>query len=296
MSYFKEIILKFITYLLIEKGLSKATIEAYKKDVLFFSHFLEKEGMKQFSEISDDQILSYLTFLQEREYASSSRARIIFALKVFFRFLQREKHIGEKPLLFLESPKVWQLIPEVLTIGEIEKLMQIPNKNTFEGARDKAILEVLYGCGLRVSELCLLNINDVNDEQIKVYGKGGKERCVPIGKHAIIAIDQYLLIYRDQFACKNHQALFLSSRGKRIDRVTIWKQIKEYAKSAGITKIISPHTFRHSFATHLLERGADLRIIQEMLGHATISSTERYTHVNQKQLQEAFFRFHPHNP
>jgi integrase/recombinase XerD len=177
----------------------------------------------------------------------------------------------------------------VLSVGEVTALLAQPNPEERIGARDKAMLEVLYASGLRVSELCGLNIQDVGEEAVRVKGKGSKERVVPIAKSALNTVDHYLGKFRED----KEGALFLGSQGKRLDRITVWSRVKFYAKKAGITKSISPHTLRHSFATHLLENGADLRVIQEMLGHANIGTTDRYTHISRKHLHEAFERFHP---
>jgi integrase/recombinase XerD len=197
--------------------------------------------------------------------------------------------MSHDPTIYLESPKIWQLIPEVLTQEEVSRLLEAPDKESAEGVRDGAILQVIYASGLRVSELCQLNIGDLSDEQVRVVGKGRKERIVPIAKSAVAAVDEYLVRFRQE----GDGPLFLSRRGKRIDRITVWERVKFYAKKVGITKVISPHTLRHSFATHLLENGADLRLIQEMLGHANVGTTDRYTHVSHKHLHDAFAKFHP---
>lgn len=209
------------------------------------------------------------------------------AIKAFFRFLKREGVVEVNVAMYLDSPKLWQLIPEVLSLKEIEALLEISEI----GQRDRAILELLYGSGLRVSELCGLKMQDVDDTFVRVRGKGGKERVVPIGTRAIEALDAYLA-HRDD----EQGWLFLSKRGKQLDRTAVWKRIKVMAERAGITKTISPHTLRHSFATHLLDGGADLRIIQEMLGHSSIGTTDRYTHVSHKRLQAAFEQHSPERP
>lgn len=272
---------EFIAYLRSEKGLSPHSVEAYERDI---RSFLEKYP------IGVENVVCHLSDLKKKGYASSSISRALIAIKVFFRFLFREKFVDKNLSLLLETPKLWQLIPEVMTQEEVTRLLEAPNPETFPGARDRAILEVLYGSGLRVSELCALTLYSIDEESVKVMGKGRKERVVPIGRAALAAVDHYLLQFRDQFA---GDALFVTRRGKPIDRVTIWKMIKRYAAQTGIQKIISPHTLRHSFATHLLDQGADLRIIQEMLGHSHIGTTDRYTHVSQNRLHEAFSKFHP---
>jgi integrase/recombinase XerD len=276
----------FISYIASEKGLAVNTIEAYKRDLDNFTAFLQ--GIS-FSSVTSLQIIAYLSHLKQKGYASSSICRALMAIKVFFRFLTREGFIPSNPALYLESPKLWQLIPEVLSFEEVEKLLNQPDTEELPGARDKAILEMLYASGLRVSELCSMDLYSVDDTMVRVMGKGGKERMVPIGESAIKSLDHYLSFLDGV----EQKALFVNDKGKRISRNFVWKMIKDYAKKAGIAKNISPHTLRHSFATHLLDNGADLRIIQEMLGHASIGSTERYTHVSQSRLQEAFELFHP---
>ncbi|NGX45624.1 MAG: Tyrosine recombinase XerD [Chlamydiae bacterium] len=284
----QEHIQDFLLYLASEKGLSPQTVAAYGRDLKLFTNSLSSESLH----FSEKEVVAFFQELQKKEYASSSIYRAAMALKGFFRFLRREKLLKEETPLYLDTPKVWQLVPEVLTEEETERLLEMARPIDLIGARDRAILEVLYSCGLRASELCGLNIGDVDELSVRVKGKGGKERIVPISPPALEAIDHYLLHYRPQVG-KVSEALFLSSRGKRIDRVAVWTRVKTYAKAAGITRSISPHTLRHSFATHLLENGADLRIIQEMLGHASIATTDRYTHISQKHLHSSFDLFHP---
>lgn len=269
---------EFLLYLRSEKGLALNTIECYERDILKFILFLE--GREPSSE------LLYI-FLSTLKLASSSLARTIISLRVFFRFLLREKLISIDLTPYLETPKIWQLIPDVMTQDEVEKLLQI-SVHTWLDVRDRAILEVLYASGLRVSELCRLKIQDVGDEELRVVGKGDKERLVPIGRRAIASVDSYLAIRESR-----ESILFLNRKGKPCDRIYIWRMIKKRAKEAGIEKNISPHTLRHSFATHLLEGGGELRVIQEMLGHATIATTDRYTHVSRQRLQHMFNQYHP---
>lgn len=283
----KEWIDDFLDYLKSEKGLSSSTITAYKTDLLHFSSFVKSP----INQISKEDVLSFLANLQERKYASSSICRIFISIKVFCRFLKKEKILSDSPSLFLQTPKIWQLIPEVLSFQEVEILLNAPDPDSFEGARDKAVLELLYATGMRVSELCKLDIKDLHDTFVKVFGKGKKERIIPVGKCAIAAVDHYLLKIENKQ--EEFQALFVTKNGKRITRMFVWKKVKEYALKAGIQKSISPHTLRHSFATHLLENGADLRLIQDMLGHADIGTTDRYTHVTKLRLQNAFKNFHP---
>lgn len=282
----------FITYIISEKGLSPHTSEAYRRDIEDFLIFLSRRAcVKQWKEVQQHSIVDFLSLKKEHQYASASIARALIAIKVFFRFLKREGVIEENICHLLETPKVWQCIPHILSIQEMEQVLSQPDISSEIGLRDQAILELLYASGLRVSELCQLNLADVDDHYVRVRGKGGKERLVPVGLKAITAIDRYLH-FRDPTTDNRQQALFIGKRG-RINRYNVWKLVKFYVCLAGISKPISPHSFRHSFATHLLENGADLRVIQELLGHASISSTDRYTHVTCSHLQEAFQAFHP---
>ncbi len=275
----------FLVYLGSEKGLSPHTLAAYGRDLKSYA----KYSQGKVEEIDADQIIEYFQTLKNKGIASSSLCRALVSIKVFFRFLKREKIILTNPTVFLESPKMWQLIPEVLTVEEVGRFLEMPDSETAIGARDKAIFMVMYASGLRVSELCGLNLGDISDDQVRVRGKGNKERVIPIASIAVDAVDDYLTRFRTE----GDGPLFLSSKGKRIDRVALWERVKFYGRKAGISKEISPHTLRHSFATHLLENGADLRVIQEMLGHSNIATTDRYTHVSKKHLHEAFEKFHP---
>lgn len=283
----------FLSYLGSEKGLSQNTLAAYRSDITQFFAQLQGQGKLTINQIEEDDVLKFLSCLKSKEYAVSSICRAIVALKVFFRFLKQERIVEKDVTVNLDSPKMWHLIPEVLTISEVDALLHAPDITTMIGARDRAILQVLYASGLRVSEVCGLNLQDVDDRVIRILGKGGKERIVPIASSAVSAIDYYLVTFRQQSQDEKCVPLFVSKKGKRIDRVTVWKRIKFYAKVAGISKEISPHTLRHSFATHLLENGADLRVIQDMLGHSSIATTDRYTHMSQRHLVEAFKAFHP---
>lgn len=278
----------FLDYLRSERSLSKHTIEAYGRDIQAFSKFICKDVRI----VTSKDILSFLKHLKIKEYASSSVCRILISVKVFYRFLKKEGEIDIDLRHSFDTPKLWQLIPEVLSIEEVDTLLSQPETKDPIGARDKAILELLYATGMRVSEICSLKLNDLSDSLVKVTGKGKKERIVPVGQKAIQAVDHYLLNYRG--IIKDDDApLFVTRRGNPIDRTTIYHRIKIYAKSANIFKSVSPHTLRHSFATHLLENGADLRLIQDMLGHVDIGTTDRYTHVTGSRLKAAFKAFHP---
>lgn len=286
---YSTLIEDFLDYIRSEKGLSSHTAEAYGRDIRMFAAFVSPTPPK---EIQAEEILSFLSFLKSKNYASSTICRTLVAVKVFCRFLKKEGEIETDLGKYFDTPKLWQLIPEVLSFEEIEALLNQPQIEDAMGSRDKAILELLYATGMRVSELCSLKIKDLNETSIKVQGKGKKERIIPVGKKALQAIDYYLIHFRGEVK-EDGGRLFVNSRGKPIDRITIWAKVKAYAKSAGISKSISPHTLRHSFATHLLENGADLRLIQDMLGHEDIGTTDRYTHVTGSRLKTAFKNFHP---
>ncbi len=284
-----DLLSDFLSYLGSEKGLSSNTLLAYQRDNVYFIQFLKEKGIHQITSIREEDVISFLAHLKDKRYADSSICRRVIALKVFFRFLKREKIVDSDPLAHLDAPKFWQLIPEVLTVDEVNALLAAPDREQDDGVRDTAILTVIYASGLRVSEVCGLNLHSIDEDVLRVKGKGGKERIVPIAKAAVDAVDEYLLKVRKD---EEGDALFLI-KGKRIDRYFVWKRVKSLAKEAGIVKNISPHSLRHSFATHLLENGADLRVIQEMLGHASIATTDRYTHLSQRHLNEAFQAYHP---
>ncbi len=283
----------FIAFLATEKGLAANSISAYKSDLEAFILCLQKYGLTHFQSVQLQHIVAFLAHLKEKGYASSSLSRKLVSIKVLFCFLKRENRVSHNIAAVLESPKLWQLIPQVLSVREMEDLLAQPDTSSPLGARDKALLEVMYGSGLRVSEACGLNLYDVDDTFIKVVGKGQKERMVPIGRRALEAVDYYLLHFRGNVDSDRQSALFVKKNGSRLDRITAWRNIVHYVRQAGIDRKITPHSLRHSFATHLLDNGADLRIIQDLLGHASISSTERYTHLSRAHMQKAFNAFHP---
>lgn len=280
----------FLFYIGSEKGLSKNTVEAYQRDLKKFVEVLNQRGIPSFADVGEQDILVFSSSMRNASLASSSIYRAMIALKSFFRFLRKERIIPSEETLYLDTPKMWQLVPDVLTQEEVSELLASPDTQSAIGGRDRALLEVLYASGLRVSEVCGLNLQDFGDETLLVKGKGGKERIVPIAFRAVKWVDQYLLHHRP--ASKN-EALFISAKGKRLDRFAVYNRVKHYAQKCGLHKEISPHTLRHCFATHLLENGADLRVIQEMLGHASVTTTDRYTHISNKHLVSAFDQFHP---
>ena len=288
-----EAIDDFRLYIASEKGLTPDTVTAYHHDATVFATFLAQQGICTFEQVEQCHLVAFLDEMNKKGYASATLCRTLITLKVLFRFCKREGYVSVNHAHYLSTPKLWQLIPDVLTGDEVEQLLAVPDTTCHVGCRDRAILEVLYASGLRVSELCNLTIYSIDDTYIRVMGKGRKERIVPIGKQALAAVDQYLIHYRSRFDSEENQTLFLSQKGSALDRVAVWRVVVAHARRAAIDKKVSPHTLRHSFATHLLDNGADLRIIQELLGHASITSTDRYTHVSHSRLQAAFNMFHP---
>lgn len=286
-------LLDFVNYLASEKGLAQNSIQAYSSDLQSLIEFLSDHNSADLLQLNEQLIAEFLSHKKKKGYSEASIVRALIAIKVFCRFLKREGLLTSDPSLYLESGHLWQKLPAVLSIGEIEHLLEQPDVQSEQGVRDKAILEVLYSSGLRVSEVCQLGIYSIGDGSIRVKGKGSKERVVPIGKKALQAVDEYLTLYRSNWKSEEVDPLFLSCRGKRMDRIAVWKMVKFYTQKAGIHKNISPHTLRHSFATHLLDNGADLRVIQEMLGHSSINSTQLYTHVSRQHLVHNFEKFHP---
>lgn len=289
----EEYLNSFISYISVEKGLSKNTAIAYKRDLENYFEYLKKHFLTLL-DITEEQITDYLW---ERKLSKKSAATIFReqeAIKGFYKFLFTEGHLRQNPASQLKSPKLEKYLPDTLTIEEVEKLLETPYLTKLKGIRDRAILETLYATGMRVSELTELKISDVNLDVgfTKCFGKGSKERIVPIGKKAVESIKNYLSV-RKKVSEANNDFLFLNPSGEKISRISIWKIIKKNAQIAGITKEISPHTLRHSFASHILERGADLRTIQEMLGHSSISTTQIYTHIDKKFLKKQHKKFHP---
>ena len=290
---FQEVFTDFMVYLASEKGLAQNSRDAYERDLNAFFLFLSESGILQLKDLKDAHIEAFLGKKKRSGYADASIERALVVIKVLCRFLKKDGLITADPSLYTHGPKQWQKIPHFLSYEEVDVLLQQPDPSLPLGARDKAILEVMYSSGLRVSEVCGLGMYAIGENFIRVKGKGNKERMVPVGEKATAAVDHYLSHFRDMWSSQNDQPLFVSNRGHRMDRIAIWRMIKSYAKAAGIKKVISPHGLRHSFATHLLDNGADLRTIQEMLGHVSINSTERYTHISRKQLSTAFEKCHP---
>ena len=284
----------FINYLSVEKGLAKNSLLAYDSDLKKYIGFLVQKNIKTFDRVTRSEITDFLFHEKRRKQEASSIARALVAIKLLHRFLVKEGKLREDITSVLESPKLWKRLPSVLSIKEMEAILKTPNIRRPLGIRDRAILELLYATGIRVSELVGLTLQDLNLESgfLKCYGKGGKERIVPLGRSAQEAVKRYLEKAR-LLNGKSDQLFIGSKQAPRLSRQAVWQIIRRYAKRARIGKKITPHTFRHSFATHLLERGADLRIVQELLGHADISTTQIYTHVSRDHLKLVHHKYHP---
>lgn len=282
----------------LERGLSGNTLEAYTEDLRKFLDFLSSGGM-DFRTVTEDDLHQFMAVLADVGIQPRSMARILSGVRSFYRFLCLEKEIRQDPTELLETPRIGRRLPEILTVEEIDTLIGSIDLEWPEGRRNRAIMEMLYSCGLRVSELCALKLSDLflDEGFIKVEGKGGKERLVPISGRAVQELEAWFEDRKDIRAkpgCEDY--LFLSlRRGRPLSRITVFYWVKEQAAAAGIRKNISPHTFRHSFATHLLEGGANLRAIQAMLGHESISTTEIYTHVDRSRLRAEILHHHPRN-
>ena len=293
----EEMVSKYKMYLRLERSLSANTIAAYLDDLAKLLHFLEEEGL-EVREVTYEDLQQLVAGLHDIGIRPRSQARIISGIKSFYKFLLIDGYIQTDPTELLETPKVGMKLPEILSVEEIDRILASIDLTTAEGQRNRAMLEVLYSCGLRVSELISLRISDIYPEEefIRVEGKGSKERLVPISKTALREIQNYLY-YRGEQVVKRgaEDILFLNRRGAPLTRVMVFIIIKRQAELAGIHKNISPHTFRHSFATHLLEGGANLRAIQEMLGHEKITTTEIYTHIDREFLRREILEHHPRN-
>lgn len=279
----------FIDYLSIERGLSPNTLQAYRRDLCQFRDWLKKE----FLQVDSALIGNYLATLRKKGNKSRTLNRKLSVVRMFYKFLYTEGKIDHNPVEGVSSPRLGRKIPSFLSEKEVEALLEAPSVDEEYGSRDRAILEVVYGAGLRISELVNLNLTDLNLKGgwVKVLGKGSKERIVPLGREACRWVRIYLRKRRIETTDK--LSLFCNRYGKRLSRQACWKITKKYSQKSGITKKISPHTLRHSFATHLLSRDADLRFVQELLGHTNISTTQIYTHITQERLKKVYKKYHP---
>lgn len=292
-----QIIIKYRQYLRLEKSLSDNTVMAYTNDLDKLLYYLEEEKIN-ILDVSLEDLEHFSASLRDIGISPRSQARILSGIRTFFHFLLIEDYIRQDPSELLESPQIGKHLPDILSVEEIDNLISAIDRSTREGQRNCAILETLYSCGLRVSELCNLKISDLylNDGFIKVEGKGSKQRLVPISPRAIEEIKNYFITRNEGLIKPGYEDfLFISKFGKNISRIMVFHIIKELADKIGLKKSISPHTFRHSFATHLLEGGANLRAIQSMLGHESIGTTEIYTHIDRRKLRDEIINHHPRN-
>jgi integrase/recombinase XerD len=288
---------EYLSVLKLEKNLSENTVASYRNDITNLVQFLQNYNINDPQQIKYNHLTEFFKFLNEIGLSSSSASRYHSSLKGFFSYLFQNRYITGNPVDKIPSPKLSKKLPQVLTINEIDTLLSQPDVTTKFGLRDKALLELFYACGIRVSELINLKISGLffKEEIIRVFGKGSKERLIPIGSSAINWVTEYLKQGRPllEKKSKSENYLFLNTRGTKLSRMGIWKIVDRYVKEAKIDKEVHPHTFRHSFATHLLEGGADLRAVQEMLGHADISTTQIYTHIDRDYIKQVHRDFHP---
>lgn len=287
----------FLNYLSVEKGLSPNTLEAYNRDLQRYICFLiDDQKICEPNEITQAELLTYLGILKDQSLSPRSRARTLSAIRSFHRFLIQEHHIAHDPTALVEAPRTINALPDLLSVTEVERLLLSPTGDSPIAMRDRAMLEVVYATGMRVSELINLNLSDLKLDIgcLNAFGKGSKQRLIPLGEVALEILNKYLHYGRAKLLNdKRSVAVFLNTRGQAMTRQGFWKKIKEYALRSGIQKNIYPHMLRHSFATHLLENGADLRSVQTLLGHADISTTQIYTHVIQERLKQVHEQFHP---
>lgn len=287
----------FIQYLSVERGLSRNTLESYERDLTKYLAYIKEQGIDSLAGSSKLHITSYMSSLKKQGKAPATVSRSMVSIRAFYQFLVRERLLDKDPSMNMETPKLEKRLPKVMSMNEVELLLDAPDVSTPNGMRDKAMLEVLYATGIRVSELTSLNLSDIHLGlgYIRCVGKGSKERIIPLGRIAAQSLDLFIQTKRDMLIKqdKQEEALFPSHLGSRMTRQGFWKIIKKYGAMVNSHKEITPHTLRHSFATHLLENGADLRAVQEMLGHADISTTQIYTHVTKKKMKEVYNRTHP---
>ena len=288
----------FIAYLQLERSLAKNSIEAYTADVdKLFQYLQNEDSGKSFLKVDLNDLRDFLAYINKIGVGARTQARIISGIKTFFKYLLLEDLITSDPSELLEAPRLGRKLPITLSISEIDKIEEVIDLSKPEGTRNKAIIETLYSCGLRVSELCDLKLSNLffNEQYIRVIGKADKERHVPIGSSAIKYIQIYTNEIRNHLQIQkgNEDIIFLNRRGRRLTRVMIFTIVKNLVEKAGIDKVVSPHSFRHSFATHLVEGGADLRAVQEMLGHESITTTEIYTHLDREYLRDTILTYHP---
>jgi len=286
----------FLSYLRVEKALSQNTIDAYRRDLEKFCEFATKRGLEKATQIKRGDVVDFLTTLYARKLDARSVARHLVSLRQLFRFLLSEELISEDPVVTVESPKFRQSLPQFLSVEEVDRLLAQPDTSSTLGLRDKAMIELLYSAGLRVSELCSLGVDDlhVDSGSLRCVGKGNKERLVPVGKSALAVLQLYIQKARPKILGEHcSKYLFINRKGTKLDRIGFWRTLGLYGRKARLRKALKPHMLRHSFATHLLDRGADLRSVQMMLGHSDISTTQIYTHVVEERLKQVYKAHHP---
>src|SRR5699024_2764999 len=290
-------IIDYLHYLMIERGLSENTRSSYQRDLKKYLSFLKKKEISDWQAVDRYIILDFLQELKKEKLAATTITRMITSLRRFHQYLRQERYTDHDPMQHIDSPKKAQKLPDTLSLDEVEKLIETPDTSKLLGLRDRAILEVMYATGLRVSELIHLKLNDLHLKigLLQTVGKGDKERIVPLGELAVTWIGRYLELARPVLTKKHpeEEHLFVNNHGTGLSRQGIWKNLKQVVQKAGIHKNVTPHTLRHSFATHLLENGADLRTVQELLGHADISTTQIYTHVTKKRMTDVYKEYFP---
>ena len=286
----------FLNFVSIEKGLSKNTLLSYARDLRRYAAFLKKRKLAELTRVGREDITDFLLEEKDRGLSARSVARALVAVRMLHRFLTQEGRLKEDAAELLETPKLWKTLPEVLSVAEVEVLLKSPSGRNLQGLRDQACLELMYAAGLRASEVTGLKLGQLNFEEgiVRVTGKGEKERMVPVGRPARQSLRRYLDRARNRWVKEGQEdALFVTHFGRKMSRQAIWKILRKYAKKSGLQKKVYPHILRHSFATHLLENGADLRVVQELLGHADISTTQIYTHMDKSRLKGIHKKFHP---
>lgn len=292
----QDSVIEYLNYLKVERGLTENTLISYRQELKQFNYYLTKHKIINFSQVDRFVIMDYLKSIQQSGKSENSIIHSVSTLRKFFLFLKQENIIQNNPMLKIDTPKKAQHLPQVLSIDEVDRLLAVPDIETDLGIRDRALLETMYATGLRVSELVNLTGDNLHLDMgfIQTLGKGNKERIIPIGDVAIDWLNIYLKQVRNKLVKdSNEKHVFVNAHGRQLTRQGVWKNLKQQVRTAGINKNVTPHTLRHSFATHLLENGADLRIVQELLGHADVSTTQIYTHISKKRLQDIYNKAHP---
>lgn len=288
----------YIVFLKVEKGLAENTVDSYRRDIEHYLTFLKNNNISDWKKIDRYLLLNYFSAEKEANKADNTIIRMFSSIRKFHQFLKQENYTSEDPMLYVKTPKKAETLPKIISMDHIDQLIQTPDTSKVLGIRDRTILEVLYATGLRITELIDLTVDDVHLSMklIQVVGKGNKERLIPIGEIGTKWLDYYLTTARPELlkkASKETSTIFLNARGTPLSRQGIWKKIKQLSREAGLSDTITPHTLRHSFATHLLENGADLRVVQELLGHSDVSTTQIYTHITKHRLKDVYSLYHP---